>query len=57
MTTQAPRGGALLRRERSAGELVEWNAVPRRLVRVWGALFMNVLTFYGVPILVPNQPG
>jgi hypothetical protein len=53
MTTQAPRGGALLRRERSTGELVEWNAVPRRMVLVWGALFMNVLTFYGVPILVP----
>jgi polyferredoxin len=44
---------ALLRREHTVVELVEWSAVPRRMVLVWGALFLNVLAFYGVPILVP----
>ena len=42
-----------LRRERRAGELVELSAVPRRMVLVWAALFLNVLTFYAVPIVVP----
>lgn len=42
-----------LRRQRRAGELVELSAVPRRMVLVWAALFLNVLTFYAVPIVVP----
>ena len=47
----------LLRREWQAGALVELSAVPRRMVVVWAALFLNVMTFYAVPIVVPVPPA
>jgi hypothetical protein len=46
-------GSTLLYRERRVGELVEASAIPRRMVVVWAALFLNVLAFSGLPTLLP----
>lgn len=47
------RGSLLVGRERQVGALVEAAAVPRRMVLVWGALFLNVLAFYATPTVLP----
>ena len=49
----SPAGSTLLYRERQVGELVEASAIPRRMVVVWAAVFLNVLAFSGLPTLLP----
>ena len=52
MTTVVATSG-LRHREDSAQKFVERSAVPRRMILVWAALFLNVLAFYAVPVLIP----
>ena len=51
--SDSSRGSLLVGRERQVGALVEAAAVPRRMVLVWGALFLNVLAFYATATVLP----